>query len=262
MSRKDFFKKHKNLNVQKLLTNSVYGSLISNTFSIIHANIDLNKDLKSLESCVMDQWYSGVFFTRLVFSRRMWSPVRWERHLLNLPPSALRQMMRTWRKARERTSSSSAGWKVDFSLTRQAFLWFVYACFICLCFSVTAEPIRSEGASQDRNVSLCLSQILLSLFLSWWLQLRVFSQVITMQKGEKGERGPPGYPGPPALNTPGEPGPRGPQGPPGEPGRDSRPVSKPEQHHFCLVFTVTWKATYTTVQKSSERKIQKQILLL
>ncbi|KAF4096145.1 hypothetical protein G5714_023748 [Onychostoma macrolepis] len=60
------------------------------------------------------------------------------------------------------------------------------------------EPIRSEGASQDRNV-------------------------ITMQKGEKGERGPPGPPGPAAPHTPGEPGPRGPQGPPGEPGRDGQP---------------------------------------
>lgn len=70
------------------------------------------------------------------------------------------------------------------------------------------EPIRSEGASQDRNV-------------------------ITMQKGQKGDPGLPGPPGPPGPISPsgpsgGEPGPRGPQGPsgpPGVPGKDGHPGS-------------------------------------
>ncbi|XP_016298770.1 collagen alpha-1(XVIII) chain-like isoform X3 [Sinocyclocheilus anshuiensis] len=77
------------------------------------------------------------------------------------------------------------------------------------------EPIRSEGASQDRNVITMQKGE---------KGERGPPQVITMQKGEKGERGPPGPPGPAAPHTPGEPGPQGPQGPPGQDGQPGDPA--------------------------------------
>ncbi len=119
---------------------------------------------------------------------------------------------------------------------------FVYACFICLCFSVPAEPIRSEGASQDRNVSLCLSQIELSSFTLSLVMITaacVFSGHYHAEGRERRARAPGLFQAPPLHTHQENQGPRGPQGPPGEPGRDGRPVSKPEHHHICLVFTVT-----------------------
>lgn len=174
-----------------------------------------------------------IFIVFLPFSRRMLRAVQWERHLLKLPHSTHKQMMKTGQRALGTTCFSTiqkvnaeaftrvifksfsifpffhivfflSFWPVVWAIIcysldhilhhkqskRLQIIWFVYADFffymlllhllfmlfkvwqeqihhdICLCFS---EPIRSEGASQDRNVSHRLWFILLSFTLPFMI---------------------------------------------------------------------------------------------
>ncbi len=226
--------------------------------------------------CVMDQWCSGcVFFgcsaggcgVRSDESATYWISLVQHRDRWWGPGGRL------WRGHRHQQSERS---RFSLEFTRQASIWSVSraSCASCLCFS--AEPIRSEGASQDRNVSLCLSQIEFSLVritADCICCLCFLLRSLSCRRERKESEGSRGLQDPP-LHTHQEN-----QGPGARRDRlenqdetaglwvNQNTISN--NHHFCLVFIVTWKATlfitYSTVQKGSglmnifERKIQKKM---